>query len=70
MGDHIAHFHEGFEPSCIPFAPVEGPAIIAASWFAPSGAPLALAPQTRRLTAHGATVGWVVPAGTTMDGPH
>lgn len=66
MGDHIAHFHEGFEPRCIPLGPVTGPAIVVASWFAPTGGALVLRPETRRLTAtSGDTVGWVVPAGAT-----
>jgi UDP-N-acetylglucosamine diphosphorylase / glucose-1-phosphate thymidylyltransferase / UDP-N-acetylgalactosamine diphosphorylase / glucosamine-1-phosphate N-acetyltransferase / galactosamine-1-phosphate N-acetyltransferase len=69
LGDHIAQFHEGFEPACRALGPVDGPALIVASWFAPTGAPIALGPATRRLTSGGATVGWVVPSGQRWTGP-
>ncbi|HWA16005.1 MAG TPA: putative sugar nucleotidyl transferase [Gemmatimonadales bacterium] len=69
LGDHIAHFHEGFEPACQAAGPIDGPAIIAASWFAPTGAPIILGGTTRRLTAGGHPVGWVVPSGQRWTGP-
>ena len=50
--------------------PIEGPAIIAASWFAPSGAPIESTAPVRRLTHGGATVGWVIPAGEHWSRPH
>jgi len=68
LGAHIAHFHEGFEPPCRESRSVAGPAVVAASWFAPTGAPLALAGTTRRLVHQGVTVAWVVPAGATWSG--
>ena len=37
LGDHADGFSEGDEPPVRPPAPVEGPAVIGASWFAPSG---------------------------------
>jgi UDP-N-acetylglucosamine diphosphorylase/glucosamine-1-phosphate N-acetyltransferase len=48
---------------------VDGPAIVAASWFAPSGAPIEATVPVRRLTHGGATVGWVVPAGERWERP-
>lgn len=69
LGDHSAHFHEGFEPHCRAREPVAGPAVVAASWFAPVGAPVSLTPTTRRLVHRGTTVGWVAPAGTTWSAP-
>ena len=68
LGQHIAHFHEGSEPRCRGFRPVDGPAIIGASWFVPSGAPVEFPPEVRRLTAGESTVGWLVPAGTRWTG--
>lgn len=70
LGPHVAGFTEGDEPEVRAEARVTGPALVAAAWFAPSGAPLILAPGTRRLTHHGATVAWVVPAGERWEGPH
>ena len=49
--------------------PIEGPAIVAASWFAPSGAPIESAAPVRRLTHGGTTVGWVIPAGEHWERP-
>jgi UDP-N-acetylglucosamine diphosphorylase/glucosamine-1-phosphate N-acetyltransferase len=70
LGDHIAHFHEGFEPRCAPAGtPVAGPAVVAASWFAPTGAAVTVAPDTRRLVHAGETVAWVVPDGSHWEGP-
>ncbi len=69
LGDHIAWFHEGLEPECRAAGPVDGPALIVASWFAPTGAAIALGPTTRRLTSGERTVGWVVPSGQRWTGP-
>lgn len=69
LGEHSAHFHEGFEPPCVASAEISGPAIIAASWFAPTGAPVALGPDIRRLMHGRETVAWVVPAGEQWKGP-
>ncbi len=69
LGDHVAGFHELEEPPVQDPGPVAGPAIVVAAWFAPTGQPIVLGPDTRRLT-HGAqTVGWVVPAGHRWTGP-
>jgi UDP-N-acetylglucosamine diphosphorylase / glucose-1-phosphate thymidylyltransferase / UDP-N-acetylgalactosamine diphosphorylase / glucosamine-1-phosphate N-acetyltransferase / galactosamine-1-phosphate N-acetyltransferase len=70
LGDHAAGFSESDEPSVRAFASVEGPALVAASWFAPTGAPINWSPGTRRLSHAGHTVGWVVSAGERWDGPH
>jgi UDP-N-acetylglucosamine diphosphorylase/glucosamine-1-phosphate N-acetyltransferase len=63
LGAHVAGFSEFDEPPAHSPMPIEGPAIIAASWFAPSGAPIESTAPVRRLTHAGATVGWVVPSG-------
>jgi UDP-N-acetylglucosamine diphosphorylase/glucosamine-1-phosphate N-acetyltransferase len=63
LGAHVAGFTEFDEPPTHSPMPIEGPAIIAASWFAPSGAPIESTAPVRRLTHAGATVGWVVPSG-------
>ena len=69
LGAHAAGFTELDEPPVRAPGPVAGPAVIGASWFAPSGTPLALEPGTRRLVHEGATVGWIVPPGGTWKGP-
>jgi Sugar nucleotidyl transferase len=69
LGDHSAHFHEGGEPPCRTLEEVTGPAVVAASWFAPVGAPVSITPGIRRLTHAGATVAWVVPPGLSWSGP-
>ena len=68
MGTHAAGFSEGDEPPIRPVEPVDGPAIIGAAWFAPTGAPLTLDQQVRRLTYHDETVGWIVPEGERWRG--
>jgi UDP-N-acetylglucosamine diphosphorylase/glucosamine-1-phosphate N-acetyltransferase len=74
LGAHVEAFHEGDEPPVRPVGPVEGPAIIGASWFAPTGervtdvAGLAEGP-IRRLRHGERTVGWLVPQGQRWDGP-
>lgn len=70
LGDHCLGFFEGAEPPVRPHEPIEGPCIIAASWFAPSGAPLELEPDAGRLTHEGTTVAWIVPEGEQWGGPH
>ena len=75
LGTHVEGFHEGDVPPVRVPGPVDGPAVIGASWFAPAGeripglAEAAQAGATRRLLHAGATVGWVVPAGRRWDGP-
>ena len=70
LGGHCAGFFEGAEPPVRPVEPVDGPAVVAASWFAPAGTPLALADGTRRLTHEGETVAWIVGEGERWEGPH
>jgi len=70
LGAHVDQFHEGDEPAVRPPAPIDGPAIVAASWFAPTGDRLAAGAGVRRLRHQDRTVGWVVPAGEQWDGPH
>jgi UDP-N-acetylglucosamine diphosphorylase/glucosamine-1-phosphate N-acetyltransferase len=70
MGNHVAGFKEGDEPPIQPPAPIEGPAVVAAAWFAPTGVPISLGAGTRRLLHDEETVGWVVAPGERWDGPH
>jgi UDP-N-acetylglucosamine diphosphorylase/glucosamine-1-phosphate N-acetyltransferase len=70
LGDHCAGFFEGAEPPVHPPRAVDGPCIVAASWFAPSGLPLELDPAAGRLTHEGATVAWVVEEGARWEGAH
>ena len=53
-------------------APIDGPAVVAASWFAPTGdriAELEHGTAVRRLAHRGTTVAWLVPAGERWEGP-
>lgn len=69
LGDHVDGFREGDEPPVRRLEPVAGPAIVGASWFAPTGA--RLAPRNARRLVHGGhTVGWVVAEGERWTGPH
>ncbi|MFL5403643.1 MAG: putative sugar nucleotidyl transferase [Gemmatimonadales bacterium] len=70
LGSHLAAFIEGDEPPLRPPEPVDGPAIVAAAWFAPTGVPISPADEVRRLLHHDETVGWVVPAGERWERPH
>jgi UDP-N-acetylglucosamine diphosphorylase/glucosamine-1-phosphate N-acetyltransferase len=67
---HAAGFYEGFEPPCHTAVPRSGTLIIASSTFAPTGAPVTLAPKTRRLTHAGHTVAWIVPDAAAWSGPN
>ena len=40
LGSHAAGFSEGDEPAFRPVSPIDGPALVGAAWFAPTGAPL------------------------------
>jgi UDP-N-acetylglucosamine diphosphorylase/glucosamine-1-phosphate N-acetyltransferase len=70
LGDHAAGFTESDEPPILAPKPIEGPALVGVSWFAPTGVPLDPPAETRRLTHDGATVGWLVPSGEQWTGPH
>lgn len=70
LGDHAAGFAEGDEPPIHRTTPVAGPAMVVASWFAPTGAPIAPAAGVRRLVHGDETVGWIIPSGEHWDGPH
>jgi len=70
LGAHTEGFSEGDEPPVRPPAPIEGPALVGAAWFAPTGAPIAPGANIRRLTHREETVGWVVPGGERWTGPH
>jgi UDP-N-acetylglucosamine diphosphorylase/glucosamine-1-phosphate N-acetyltransferase len=69
LGDHVEGFREADEPPTQSIEPVPGPAIVAGSWFAPTGTPITIEGEVRRLTHSGVTVGWVVPDGNQWDGP-
>ena len=70
LGSHVAGFSEFDEPPCRAPMAIEGPAIVAASWFAPSGAPIESAAPVRRLTHGGTTVAWVIPVGEHWERPN
>jgi UDP-N-acetylglucosamine diphosphorylase/glucosamine-1-phosphate N-acetyltransferase len=70
LGDHVAGFHEGAEPPVRSAGPIDGPCIVAASWFAPSGVPVELEAGVARLTHEGVTVAWLVEDGARWEGPH
>jgi UDP-N-acetylglucosamine diphosphorylase/glucosamine-1-phosphate N-acetyltransferase len=70
IAGHVAGWHELDEPEVLGAAEVRGPAVVAASWFAPTGVPPELSSGTRRLTHDGATVGWLVASGETWTGAH
>lgn len=70
LGTHAAGFIEGDEPPIQPPTSIEGPAIVAAAWFAPTGVPISPGAGTRRLIHGEETVGWVVAPGERWDGPH
>lgn len=73
LGDHVEQFREADEPPVRPPGPVDGPAVVGASWFAPAGDRISglEAPGAVRRLRHGdRTVGWIVPAGERWDGPH
>lgn len=68
LSNDLAGFHDLDEPPVQPVGPIPGPAIIAASWFAPTTT-IQPAPEIRRLTSGDQTVGWIVPAGQGWRGP-
>ncbi|HUF36132.1 MAG TPA: putative sugar nucleotidyl transferase, partial [Gemmatimonadales bacterium] len=70
FGAHVEGFSEGDEAPVRSPAPVEGPAVVGASWFAPSGVTVDPASGVRRLVHGGATVGWIVGEGERWSGPH
>jgi UDP-N-acetylglucosamine diphosphorylase/glucosamine-1-phosphate N-acetyltransferase len=70
LGAHTAGFTEGEEPPIQPPGSIDGPAIVAAAWFAPTGAPIPVSGSIRRLLSRDQTVGWVVAPGERWDGPH
>ena len=70
LADHVAGWCEFDEPDVTATGVVRGPAVIGASWFAPSGVSPDLRPGTRRLIHGGASVGWLVAAGEEWSGPH
>jgi UDP-N-acetylglucosamine diphosphorylase/glucosamine-1-phosphate N-acetyltransferase len=71
LGDHAAGFAEADEPSIRAPSAVDGPALVGAAWFAPTGVPIASAGRGVRRLIHGTeTVGWLVPDGERWTGPH
>ncbi|HET6837292.1 MAG TPA: putative sugar nucleotidyl transferase, partial [Gemmatimonadales bacterium] len=70
LGGHVAGFVEGDEPATRPEADIVGPALVAASWFAPTGVPIAPAPGVRRLVNGRESVGWLLAKGERWEGPH
>lgn len=70
LGIHAAGFSEDDEPPIRASATVEGPAIVGASWFAPTGVAIEADSRIRRLAHRDETVGWIVPARERWSGPH
>jgi UDP-N-acetylglucosamine diphosphorylase/glucosamine-1-phosphate N-acetyltransferase len=70
LGSHVEGFSEGDEPAVRAAAQIEGPAIIGAAWFAPTGAAITPDSPVRRLIHRTETVGWVVPEGERWTEPH
>lgn len=69
MGDHIAGFADVDSAPVRPPGPIQGPAVIVRSDFAPASPPLTLPAGPTRLGHENVTVGWIVPQGATWDGP-
>ncbi|MFQ5551672.1 MAG: hypothetical protein ACE5FJ_10595, partial [Gemmatimonadales bacterium] len=67
--DHLRHFSEGDSADVLPLGPVEGPALIGRSEFAPAGFTPELADDAAILKNDGDTVGWFVPHGSVWQGP-
>lgn len=65
---HLHAFTEEGAAPVGPATPVEGPALVGRSDFAPSGIPPELDATPARLVSDEATVGWWVPAGATWTG--
>jgi UDP-N-acetylglucosamine diphosphorylase/glucosamine-1-phosphate N-acetyltransferase len=70
LGTHAPGFSEGDEPPTLAPVEIDGPAVVAASWFAPTGVPISPAAGTRRLVHRNETVGWIVTQGERWSGPH
>ncbi|HET7617112.1 MAG TPA: hypothetical protein VFK20_01285 [Vicinamibacterales bacterium] len=66
---HLAGFPEAGVPSVESRRPVDGPAVIGSSTFAPRGIAAPFPDAPARLVHAGITVGWAVPAGSTWTGP-
>jgi UDP-N-acetylglucosamine diphosphorylase/glucosamine-1-phosphate N-acetyltransferase len=69
MGDHALGFTDVESAPVIARGPVDGPAIVARSDFAPAGPLLEIPGAVRRLVHEGETVAWIVPDGARWDGP-
>jgi UDP-N-acetylglucosamine diphosphorylase/glucosamine-1-phosphate N-acetyltransferase len=69
VGGQAQGFVERDEPRTRPVGPIEGPAVVAISTFAPSGVAPEVEPETRRLEHDGVTVAWIVPQHETWTGP-
>ena len=64
----LTDFHELDEPPVESGAALSGPALVVRSDVVPPAGPLTLPPGTRRLTAGGAAVGWVLADGERWSG--
>jgi len=70
MGNHAAGFQDVDSAELLPPGPVEGPAIVARSDFAPAGRGLDFETEPQRLTHEGRTVAWFVAEGEVWRKPH
>jgi UDP-N-acetylglucosamine diphosphorylase/glucosamine-1-phosphate N-acetyltransferase len=67
VGTQAEGFHESDEPTTLALSEISGPAVVAASWFAPTAQAIPLASGTRRLVHDEATVAWILPPGERFD---
>lgn len=67
---HLARFVEDGVPAVTPRHPVDGPALIGRSNFAPAGVRPELPSDPARLVNEGETVGWWVPQEARWEGEH
>lgn len=69
LSNDVAGFQELDEPPVQAIGPVTGPAVVAASWFAPTGT-VGITTGARRLTSGEESVAWLVPDGARWEGPN
>ncbi len=69
LGASLETFQDTDSLPLRPAMPIDGPAIVAASWFAAGHDAIVPARGVLRLTCGDATVAWLVPAGARWEGP-
>lgn len=69
IGPHVEGFVEDGVPPVVPATSVVGPAIVAASWFAPEGTPVPGLDEATALVHDGQVVAWRIAPGARWEGP-